>query len=194
VRRRTAIRSRSRARAVEDRALERVDLARDHLETVGQRVHDRVDHPVDQLAAAAVRALVEAVPDPLELDGRHPADRQYAAGDDVDVDLDRARRPVLDGEAEEDEQQLVVVPVELRALAELETVLDGQFVQPEHLGDAGELLLPGVPEVEPDRLVAGPQVGERLEVDGVEGLHGRRSTRSAGSVVRGEQAGHEFAS
>ena len=84
------------------------------------------------------------------------------------------RRPlVIDARGVEDEQDVVAVVVELRALAELPAVLERDGVQVEQVLERPEVLVTRPEEVRPEELVAGTQGAQPLRVDGREDLHGR---------------------
>jgi len=78
------------------------------------------------------------------------------------VDLDvGGRREVPD--RLEDHEQRVVVAFELRPLLRLHRVLDGQRMQPQLLGEEGELLLRGLAQGNPHKgVTAGPGRVERV--------------------------------
>jgi len=69
------------------------------------------------------------------------------------MDLDQAK-PVFPVRAVEDHEDVVLEVVELRPLAELLRVLDGERVDPEQLGDQLDVLMARRDEVEPEELVA----------------------------------------
>ena len=124
------------AGALEHLALERVDLGLDRVDHrvpgVGQRVEDPVDEVVLGLGALREQRVVEVVEQVALL----LADREDEVAGDVDVDLerDRDRRPVgaVDARGVEDDQDVRLVDVDLRALAELARVLHRHRVQAEH--------------------------------------------------------------
>ena len=86
---------------------------------------------------------------------------------DVAVDLDRLAvvHPVVDDE------HVIAVVVDLRALAELARVLQGQFVEAEDVAELIDGLDGGVVEVEPEELVAGAQLGDGPGVQGGQRAH-----------------------
>jgi hypothetical protein len=75
--------------------------------------------------------------------------------------------------AVEDEQHVVAVLVELRALAEVQRVLDRQLVPAEDPPGVLDGLRPRGEEVEPEVLAGLPQLGDACFVDAIEDLHRR---------------------
>ncbi len=83
------------------------------------------------------------------------------------MDLDEARvvRPV------EDDEHARAVVVELRALAELLGVLDGEVGDLQQRAERVEIGVAGRVEVQPEELLALVERADRVEVDVVENLH-----------------------
>ena len=102
------------------------------------------------------------------------------------MDLDGLEQPLAGvaplAHGVEDEQHVLAVGVELRALAELDRVLDRDRVQAEHLAHRLDVLGRRVGEVEPEELVALAQLGELVVVDGLENLHLARDYPRAATV------------
>lgn len=93
-------------------------------------------------------------------------DGHHVAAVDVDVDLERLGVLRFAGRAHavEDEQDVVVVVVELRALIPLARVLDRERVPPKLVRDRLQRGLVGGVEVEPEELVSGPELGDLVVV------------------------------
>jgi hypothetical protein len=161
-------------RVVEDLRLEAVDarLERvgDRVPGVRQRVEDAVDDVVLGLGALGHQRVVKRVEHSAVL----APDRDHEVAGDVDVDLDRLRhRVVAAGHARgvEDDEDVALVDVELRPLAELARVLERHRVQPELLAQARELIDSRVVEVQPEE-VPGLALGGDARLVGVrEHLH-----------------------
>src|SRR3954447_26806886 len=100
------------------------------------------------------------------------------AARDVDVDLERREVALLleraGARGVEDEQDVVLVAVELRALVPLARVLERQRVQAEHLSQHLEVLRRRIAEVEPEEVVSPAQLGDLPAVDRGEDLHAAR--------------------
>ncbi len=82
----------------------------------------------------------------------------------------------------EDDEDVVLVDVDLRPLAELARVLLRHRVQPERPADALELVRRGRAEVEPEELVTRQLGGDLAVVDLCQDLQGRKR-----NVAEGEQ-------
>lgn len=86
---------------------------------------------------------------------------------DEDIELDRAQAGLLDVELHgvgDEEHVLLVVDV-LVALVRIEGVLDREVVQPELVGQAVQLLLRRIVEIDPhDVVTVREQVGDGVEV------------------------------
>ena len=96
------------------------------------------------------------------------------------MDLQRLGRPLRVAgrpRAVEDDQQVVVVGVELRPLAELERVLERHRMQAERRAEALDLLVGGGDEVDPEELVALTELRDLRFVDRREDVHGARPSQ-----------------
>ncbi len=153
----------------------RLDLVHVHLELVGHVlvvVDDLVAHGVDDRRTGRGPAPARGPRAPCGPDCRAPPSpcRTVTTKSWSDEHVDLAG---LDGvllvdvpERLEDEEQAVVVALELGTLVSLDRVLDGQWVQPEDLGDRVQLRLLGLVQTDPDEVVAGhivraPRPGRR---------------------------------
>src|SRR3954463_9032602 len=172
-----------------DALLEQID---DGVEGVRQDVEDLVDDVVLGLRVGRVELVMQAV----ELGARRAPDGDDERAGDVDVDLDGLERRLglvpAAPHGVEDEQQVVAVGVELRALVELDGVLQCHRVQAEDVAERQDLLRRGVREVQPEELVALPQLGEAGAVDGLEHLHVSREPTQRGSVRSRDASGQRL--
>ena len=156
------------ARPLEGLLLELVDARGLALDELGQRVGQGVEDPEDEVDLAADVALRDRPARADELVAGVAADRHDVLAAEVEVDLDGL---VVAVGAVEDEQHLAAVVVELRALAELLGVLEGQRRQLEDGAEQVQLGLRGSQEVEPEELAALPERAHAVDVDVVEDLH-----------------------
>ena len=108
--------------------LELVDVLLQRLDHGIEGVGEAVQDPVDQGLLVVDRRLGELAVQVLQGLALVLAHGGHEAAGDVDVHLQRLGRDVS---GEVDEQQLVVVRVDLRPLAELDRVLERDGVQPE---------------------------------------------------------------
>ena len=117
---------------VHDRQLEFVDLVIHRGEHGEERVGKRVEHRVDDVLLARLGLGGKPAPQVVELGALGLADRDDVAAADHQVDLDQLRGSVraAAGPVEHD-QHVVAVAVQLRTLAEVDQVLDGEWMPAE---------------------------------------------------------------
>src|SRR3954469_1187679 len=153
--------------ALEGPLLEARDLglagAHEAEHALGQRVEDAVDDLLVGVRVGLADGLEQAAP--LAVDRDDPARRE------VDVNLDQlcAAGHRL-GAVEADQQPLAVV-VDLRALMELDGVLDGERREVEDLGQLADLRLGRRREVEPEEVTARAESADPVGVEVVEDVH-----------------------
>src|SRR4029079_1425458 len=140
----------------EDLVLDTVDALVVVLERREEAVRKAVDQAVEdddrplQLARLAHVALAELMAGRRVL-SPHRDEIALRVEDvhlDEAIDVRRRRGPVDDAE------DIVVVLLELRALAELRRVLEGERVEAEDVTEKREVVRPGVFQVEPEELAA----------------------------------------
>ena len=124
-------------------------------------VQDRVQHD-RRPQREQLRIGLQPVPDPAELSVRTVPDRHHEVVPEEDHHLaggghlGRARRHrVVVVHGLDDREQQVLVLLELGPLVRVHRVLDGQWVQPEPLGYAGELFVGRLVQSDPDEAVPG---------------------------------------
>ena len=103
------------------------------------------------------------------------------------MDLDRAGDALLtavDARGVEDHQHVVVVDVDLRALAELARVLERERVHAQLLADAGQLVVRRRLQVEPEELVPPEVVGDPRAVERCEDVHENGFACQASELLR----------
>ena len=156
------------ARGAEEVALELVQLDVEAVENRKEAVDEAVDDTVQgerripKVDAAGRAALLELVQggSVVSVDGDQEALRVEA------VHLDQAvvvRRPPVD-----DEEDVVAVGLELRALAEVLRVLDRQWMELERLPEDLEVRIVGLLEVEPEELARAQVLLDRRPVGGLD--------------------------
>ena len=142
-------RSKTSASSPSTRRLDRVDHG---IPGVGQRVEDAVDEVVLRLLLLRHERAVEVVEEVALL----LAHRDDEVARHVDVDLDRAGDGLSGARAPggvEDDEDVRLVDVDLRPLAELARVLHRHRMQPEHVADPRERIRARAVQVEPEELV-----------------------------------------
>lgn len=160
----------------EELLLDLVDIVLDAVEHVavpaGHVLERAPEHPV-RPAIEHVGELFEERPELLQIDrpvGRD-RDEEVLADEQVDlVALDGLRRVVVLPGLHHDEEVLAV-PVELRALVGAEGRRDPEGLEPEHRRELVHLLTGGLGQVHPHHAANRPRLGERRRRVGV-GLQG----------------------
>jgi hypothetical protein len=119
-------------------------------------VHDVVEQPVEQVADAVhdqVRAVVPPLDQAVDVEAVVLADGDEGLGGDEGGELaaDQLRRRPVEPHGVGGEEQVIGVAVQFGPLMALDGVLDRERVQPELLGQDGQVSVVGVVQVEPDR-------------------------------------------
>ena len=154
-------------RVLEGVLLELRDLGLEVAQEREKALRERVEDPVDGLVVGVRGRRAHR----LELRGGPAVHGDDAPLGQVEVDLDGVvALGALQG-AVEDDQQAVAVVVDLRALAELLAVLDGQGREIEEVAQLGELVVRRRVEVEPEELAAVAERANPVGVEVVEDVH-----------------------